>query len=604
MESDSLKSFSIDPSATSAVRWERWLKRLENFVVAKGIANDARKKGMLLHYAGEEVFDLAETVGVTAETSYEDTKAKLNTYFAPQRNTEYEVFVFRQASQSPEENLDQFHQRLKQLSRNCDFGEVDREIKSQIIQKCKLDKVRDKGLREKDITLADLLQFGRTLEATMLQSKAMASNVASHDAAKASSTSVNKVSKNVHNPSRGKGRFKPKPKQEDKPKEDKQGNGSTDSCPGCGGGKHKKRQQECPAWGKACFKCKRKNHFGSVCRQKETHFLQSQEMFHHTVDESSKPYVCELFLNGVSAQMEIDTGSAATIINANQYEVLQQQSKGRPLHLEKDNLPRLRTYSGDTIMPLGKVVLDVCYQGDVCRLECLVVQGDGPNLLGRDWLQHIKLDWKQVYTLTNAIEPEVKDSDFVESFPDLFKPGLGTFKDTQAHLYIDPNCEPVCCKPRVVPFALREKVEKELERLQAEGVIVPVEYSEWAAPIVPVLKGNGEIRICGDYKITVNKAARVDKYPIPNVEDLFSKLAGGSHYSKLDLSHAYQQIRLDAESQKLTTITTSKGLFAYTRLCYGVSSAPGIFQRIMEQLVQGIPRVAVYLDDKIGRAHV
>lgn len=81
------------------------------------------------------------------------------------------------------------------------------------------------------------------------------------------------------------------------------------------------------------------------------------------------------------------------------------------------------------------------------------------------------------------------------------------------------------------------------------------------------------------------------------MEDLFGKLAGGSHYSKLDLSHAYKQICLSEESQKLTTITTSKGLFAYTRLCYGVSSAPGIFQRIMEQLVQGVPKVAVYLDD-------
>ena len=68
-------------------------------------------------------------------------------------------------------------------------------------------------------------------------------------------------------------------------------------------------------------------------------------------------------------------------------------------------------------------------------------------------------------------------------------------------------------------------------------------------------------------------------------------------YTKLDLSHAYQQVVLDEESRKLITINTSKGLFEYERLPYGVSSSPGIFQRIMEQLLQNIPMTVVYLDD-------
>ena len=138
---------------------------------------------------------------------------------------------------------------------------------------------------------------------------------------------------------------------------------------------------------------------------------------------------------------------------------------------------------------------------------------------------------------------------------------------------------PGCFKPRSVPFALRAKVDNELQRLQSTGVIVPIEHSDWAAPIVPVLKANGEVRICGDYKLSVNKAAKVDQYPIPNIDDLYSKLSGGVAYSKLDLSHAYEQVCLSNESQHLTTITTLKGLFAYTRLCYGVSSAPGARKR-------------------------
>ena len=105
-----------------------------------------------------------------------------------------------------------------------------------------------------------------------------------------------------------------------------------------------------------------------------------------------------------------------------------------------------------------------------------------------------------------------------------------------------------------------------------------MEHSHWAAPVVPVLKVNGEVLIFGDYKLTVNVAANVDKYTILNIDDLYFKLSGGVLYSKLDVIHAYQQIVLSKKSQKLTTVITLKGLFAYMRLCYGGSSAPGIFQ--------------------------
>ena len=116
-------------------------------------------------------------------------------------------------------------------------------------------------------------------------------------------------------------------------------------------------------------------------------------------------------------------------------------------------------------------------------------------------------------------------------------------------------------------------------------------------PIVPVLKSDGTVRICGDYKVTVNKATKLDKYPIPRIDDLFASLSGGKTFSKLDLSHAYQQIQLEEESRKYVAFNTHKGLFLYNRLPFGMASAPSIFQRIMENLLQGIPGVCVYIDD-------
>ena len=114
---------------------------------------------------------------------------------------------------------------------------------------------------------------------------------------------------------------------------------------------------------------------------------------------------------------------------------------------------------------------------------------------------------------------------------------------------------------------------------------------------MPVLKKDGSLRICGDFKLTVNQVANSDVYPLPKVDDLFATLSGGDIFTKLDLAHAYQQLLLDERSSKLTTINTTKGLFRFNRLPFGVSAAPAIFQRTMENLLQGIPHVCIYLDD-------
>ena len=145
---------------------------------------------------------------------------------------------------------------------------------------------------------------------------------------------------------------------------------------------------------------------------------------------------------------------------------------------------------------------------------------------------------------------------------------------------------------------MRPLVERQLDTLVQEGILTPIQHADWAAPIVPVMKADHQsVRICGDFKQTVNKASPLDKYPIPKIEDLFSQLAGGHKFTKLDMSQAYQQICLDDDSKKYVVINTLKGLFQYNRLPFGISSAPGIFQRVMESILRGIPKVVVYLDD-------
>ena len=157
---------------------------------------------------------------------------------------------------------------------------------------------------------------------------------------------------------------------------------------------------------------------------------------------------------------------------------------------------------------------------------------------------------------------------------------MGTLAGEEAKIYIDPNTKPIFCKTRPVPYLLKEKIEQSLGKRVAEGTLTPVQFSEWAAPIVPIVKEDGSVRICGDYKMTANKLSKLDNYPIPKSEDLFITLNGGKQFTKLDMSQAYQQLLLSEESKQFTTINTHKGLFRYNRLPYGISSAPGIYQRV------------------------
>lgn len=143
---------------------------------------------------------------------------------------------------------------------------------------------------------------------------------------------------------------------------------------------------------------------------------------------------------------------------------------------------------------------------------------------------------------------------------------------------------------------MKERVEKELERLEKDGVISPVKHSEWAAPVVPETKRDGGLRLCGDYKVTVNMATNTETYPLPRIEEVLAALCGGKIFSKIDLAAAYQQVLLDDESKKYTTVNTHKGLFVYNRLCFGINSAVSIFQRIMENVMKDL-NVVVYLDD-------
>lgn len=184
-------------------------------------------------------------------------------------------------------------------------------------------------------------------------------------------------------------------------------------------------------------------------------------------------------------------------------------------------------------------------------------------------------------------------------FKNIFEPGLGHCTKLKARINLKDSAVPRKFKPRPIPYAKMEPTKTEIKRLEEMQIIEKVMLTNWAAPIVVVTKPDGSVRLCGDFKQTINPCMRVDQYPIPNIEEIFTRLNGGIKFTKLDFSDAYLQVELEDSSKPLTTISTPFGFFQYRRMPFGISNAPAIFQSISDQIISGIPHSAVFLDDII-----
>eukprot|EP00731_Ephydatia_muelleri_P034216 Em0051g8a len=136
----------------------------------------------------------------------------------------------------------------------------------------------------------------------------------------------------------------------------------------------------------------------------------------------------------------------------------------------------------------------------------------------------------------------------------------------------------------------------------ARGVWLPTQFNDYGTPVVPIRKASlpgqpAKLRVCGDYSVSVNQQLEPHRHPMPLPEDLMRKLDGGHGFTKIDLAAAYNQVMLAPESQRRLALSTHRGVLRQMRLPFGISSAPGYFQEIMDQLTSDLQGVAVYMDD-------
>ncbi|XP_064469193.1 uncharacterized protein K02A2.6-like [Ornithodoros turicata] len=306
-------------------------------------------------------------------------------------------------------------------------------------------------------------------------------------------------------------------------------------------------------------------------------------------EKDGKFVLCTIL--GQDVQLQVDTGSRHTLLNHQSWIKLGKPKLSPPSY-------SLQGFNKNPIALKGQGQVEVAYQGRTHHLEIVVTESLHRNLLGREWIEKLGVDLNKLFvgaldnvpsSLTNTLE----------THRELFRKGLGRCQKVKVHAQLKDGASPKFFKPRPIPFALRSLVENDLERQCKNGVLTPVDYSDWATPIVVVPKPNGAVRVCGDFSVSINPQLDITQYPLPRPEELFAKLNGGQKFSKLDLSEAYLQMELDEEAKKLLVINTHKGLFQFNRMPFGIASAPAIFQRTMEQVTAGIDHVACYVDDII-----
>lgn len=309
-----------------------------------------------------------------------------------------------------------------------------------------------------------------------------------------------------------------------------------------------------------------------------------------------KRYTAELSVNGCVCEMDVDTAADFSVMSKSTY---LQRFSHIPLS-SSDTV--LRTYTGESLEVCGEMQCEVGYEGNQYQLAILVANYNGrPTLLGKDWLSHIKLKWDEIFSLNRLTATSSPDKGQLDALlskhSELFEEGYEGMKGFEAHITMKEGARPVFVKPRRVPYALKDAVERELDKLEKHGVIKKTERSDWASPIVVVPKADKSVRICGDYKVTINQFVEDEQYPLATTQDLYAALAGSKVFSKLDLSHAYAQLSVDEESKAYLTINTHKGLYSYTKLPYGVKSSPKLFQAKMDQILQGVEKCVCKQDD-------
>ncbi|UYV78594.1 hypothetical protein LAZ67_16002094, partial [Cordylochernes scorpioides] len=497
-----------------------------------------------------------------------------------------ERFMFFGRIQKETESVSEYLVEIKRLASTCGFGEFLKEsLRDKLVCGLRNAKIQRRILSEGDVPLARVVEIALSMEAAEKNTRIFHVNEPAD--------SVDKIRGEVRN------RYDREQKRK---------------CIHCG----RLHKDLCRFREATCFRCGKRGHLATICRSREKHtserqvsrFL-NQRKINHIEDQEEEeeesvqrmvfirtydyrvkyatndpPYVIKVRVEDTLMTFEIDTGSCLTLISEKDFK------RYFPDVQVKEAGIIVKTYDGTVVPILGEIDVKVDFRGTIAKLRAVVVRGERKALLGREWINVLKIG----NYFVNQMPLEDTLAELLSEHQVVFGETTDPIKGFTFAVNIQ-DVNPIFHKARPVPFAIRTAVNEVLERMVEKDYLYQVPSSKWATPVVVVPKKNKVFRICCDFKVTLNRFLDTAAYPLPTQQDLFSVLARGKYFSKLDLSNAYLQLEVNPSTQPLLTINMHKGLFRFKRMPFGLANAPSFFQSFMDRILAGINGVICYIDD-------
>lgn len=593
---------SIPPSELRN-SWKRWLRGLQNVLAAAKVTDPTEKKSNLLALGGFELQDIFYNipdadVGASDEVDpFEVAIDKLTCYFAPKHHEAFERYVFWSLVPDSDEPIEKFLLRAQDQAKKCTFGSTEEESQHiSIIDKIVLwapSELREKLLQKKNLTLDIVTKIVNSHQAVKYQ--------ANHMSSSKNEVGVHKLYNRQP--------FVPENRR----------NISYSNCSRCGRNGHDWNDLNCPARNAKCNKCGNIGHFVRKCRTKENRkrpfnfvggsngndpmpkrpnrvrLIEDDEnedcsgkFSVYNVNESDEVIWCEI--GGVSVEMLIDSGSKYNLIDDKTWECMKRNGV-KTINETMDNNKQFLAYGRYPLKLLNvfDAVISVRDKDNVItqRSTFYVIEKGQQSLLGK--VTAMAMGLLIIGLPSSQLQNVNKVSVTRGVFPKI--------NGIQIVIPIDPGVKPVQQPIRRCPIALAALMKEKLnELLQLDIIEVVCEASGWVSPLVPVLKDNGELRICVDMR-RANFAIIRENHPLPTMDDLFARLGKAKFFSQLDFKNGFHQCELHPDSRHITTFISPWGMFRYKRLIFGVNCAPELFQKAVEQMLIDCDNALNYIDD-------
>lgn len=606
-----------------AEAWEKWRQAVEIYWIAADLETKPlrKQKAILLHILGEEALNLYNTFEFEIEGDEQGAPRDIDdvltvemileafsNHYTPFKNETYLRHLFFSSIQAEHQSIDEFVTELKTKARDCGFGALNESlIRDRIVGGIRSDKLRQKLLRTRDLNLATCINICHAEEEAVKQLTKMTLNTTSEvDEVKYKQFKQKQVSQSK------KDQAKDRKYQKSQEKTKKKCNRCT----------YEHEYNKCPAMGQRCTKCNKLNHYAKACKSKEVHVVgeeADEENEEEIIDISAiyeRQEINEVQVDSVNVDKEwfemikigpkvikfkLDTGSQVNIMPNDIFMKLSEQTRKETKLRQTDR--KLVSYTNHNIKIRGICNLECSTKNGNKKLEFFIIEEKRQPLLGLVGIEELMLI-KRIEEIGSTKNESKENSEkiglkkcaeIIDDYEDVFR-GIGCTKRVYK-IKLKDNVEPTIARCRKIPIALHNKVKKQLEEMENQGIIKRVEEpTEWVHPMVVIEKSDGNLRLCMDPR-PLNKYIQREHLELPTLETTLAKIKEAKYFTVLDASSAYHQIPLDQESSKICTISTPFGRYSYQRLPYGLSSASEVFQKEMNQIVEKVDGVLAYADD-------